>query len=118
MGPNGFMRIHTLTDQTNPGNSKTFRLEWNGGNNVIASAAGYNVGSTHRITLIQNRGSASSQVHQGQAAESDPGESSVGAETMAINTDSDITVTTSIQMSVAGDEFSQESILIEVCYKP
>jgi hypothetical protein len=118
MGGNGLLRIRTQTGQTNNANNKTFRIKLNGNEIVDTTASVTGSAGTSRVTQVQNRGAVDSQVVQGATSASDPGETTVAPTTLAVDTDANMTLTITGQLTNAADEIALESYSVEAVYFP
>lgn len=116
MGANGWIRLRTLTSQTNNANSKTFKV-YMGGEEVINSTAGYTSSSTTaRVTQVWNRNAENSQVAGAKSANDDPGESGAALTTFAVDTSADVTILITGRLTDGADELNLEAYSLEVCY--
>lgn len=116
MGPNGCLRIHVQTGQTNNGNNKTLKVKLNGTEIINTTAGVSNSAGTSRLTHIYNTGSPTAQAVQGPSASADPGETGVAVTTLAVDTNQDFDITFTATLSNSADELALEGCVVEVCY--
>lgn len=115
MGPNGALRITTTWSCTNSANNKTPRIRLGGISGSQILAATFTTQGAHIQRLLQNRGSAASQISSfGASSANSFTNASPATFTVDTSIAQDLVITG--QLALGSETLSLESYLVELAY--
>ncbi|MCZ4351525.1 hypothetical protein O4H61_03265 [Roseovarius aestuarii] len=121
MGPNGQLKIFTLTDQTENSNSKTLRIALDDGDDeqdIVDTSSPVSGGGVYtRYTIVTNRDDDNSQVMNSPGASEDFAETTANISPTTIDTSDDFDVVFYGTLSDVADSFAIGAHSVEVCYR-
>lgn len=115
MGLNGIIRVFTLWTYTNSVNNKTLKVRFGGiGGTTYLSVVPTTTAAFSTLTVIGNRGSASSQVGVADAAANVFSATTDAVTTSSVDTSASTTIVITGQKALAGETITLEQYVAEL----